>query len=104
MLAEDARNTRFFLKDEEIQLMIDRVDQDRGDAHVTEFSIKIYLAHCTDWKIWFFCTNFGLSGTVTYSVAYFLPIILRDTLGFSVAKSQCLTAPVSLNPTYKLYS
>ena len=30
---------------------------------------------------------------MTYAVSYFLPIILRDTLGFSVAESQCLTAP-----------
>ncbi len=38
--------------------------------------------------------NFELSGLVTYSASYFLPIILRDSLGFDVAKSQCLTAPV----------
>ena len=31
--------------------------------------------------------------TVTYSFAFFMPIILRDGLGFSVAASQCLVAP-----------
>ena len=31
--------------------------------------------------------------TVTYSFAFFLPIILNDTLGFSLAASQCLNAP-----------
>ena len=93
--------------------MIDRVDRDRGDAHVTEFNIWSYLAEGKDWKVWCFAINFGLSGTkqaeclgvimsadwfaglVTYSISYFLPIILRDTLGFSVALAQCLTAPVS---------
>ena len=110
---EDAHKSKFFLKEDEIQIMIDRVDRDRGDAHVTEFNIWSYIAEGKDWKAWCFAINFGLSGTkrfdrtsaviaanrraglVTYSISYFLPIILRDTLGFSVALAQCLTAPVS---------
>lgn len=31
--------------------------------------------------------------TVSYAIAYFLPIILRDGMGFSIAASQCLVAP-----------
>ncbi|EEY16872.1 conserved hypothetical protein [Verticillium alfalfae VaMs.102] len=36
-----------------------------------------------------------LSGltAITYAVAYFLPMILRDQMGFSLAASQCLIAP-----------
>jgi hypothetical protein len=75
--------------------MIERVDRDRGDAHVTEFNIWEYLAQGKDWKIWCFAANFGLAGLVSYSVSYFLPIIMREDLGFSVMMSQCLTAPVS---------
>ena len=30
---------------------------------------------------------------VGYALAYFMPIILRESMGFSIAKSQCLTAP-----------
>ena len=92
---EDAHKSKFFLNDDELRIMIDRVDQDRGDAHVTPFDIWSYLAQGKDWKVWCFAANFGLSGLVTYSISYFLPIILRDTLGFSVTLSQCLTAPVS---------
>ena len=66
-----------------------------GDAHVTEFNIWSYLGEAKDWKCWCFALNFGMAGLVTYSAAYFLPIILRDSLGFDVAKAQCLTAPVS---------
>jgi MFS family permease len=33
------------------------------------------------------------STTVTYALAYFLPIILRENMGFSIAASQCLVAP-----------
>ena len=90
---EEAHKSLLFLKDDEIQLMIDRVDRDRGDAHITPFHFWNYLAQGKDWKIWFFAANFGFAGLVTYSVSYFLPIILRETLGFSVVKAQCLTAP-----------
>jgi hypothetical protein len=31
--------------------------------------------------------------TVAYAIAYFLPIILRNGMGFSVGASQCLIAP-----------
>ena len=34
-----------------------------------------------------------LSTTTSYAIAFFLPIILRNGLGFSIAKSQCLVAP-----------
>jgi hypothetical protein len=51
-----------------------------------------------DTIIRFFAANFGLSGLVTYAVSYFLPIILRNTLGFSVVQAQCLTAPVRRFP------
>ena len=90
---EDARKSWKFLKEDEIVTMIDRVERDRGDAHITKFDFWKYLQQGKDWKVWCFATNFGLSGLVTYSVSYFLPIILRETLGFDVAKSQCLTAP-----------
>ena len=41
---EDAHKSKLFLTDDEIQIMIDRVDRDRGDAHITPFNIWIYLA------------------------------------------------------------
>ncbi|KAK3701553.1 hypothetical protein LTR37_015407 [Vermiconidia calcicola] len=90
---EDAHKSKFFLTSEEIELMNERIERDRGDSHVTKFDIWKYLAEAKDWKCWLFATNFGCAGLVTYSIAYFLPIILRDTLEFSVVMSQCLTAP-----------
>ena len=35
----------------------------------------------------------SLLTTTTYAIAYFLPIILLDGMGFSLAASQCLVAP-----------
>jgi len=36
----------------------------------------------------FFCLT-----TVTYAIAYFLPIILMEGMGFGVGEAQCLSAP-----------
>jgi hypothetical protein len=36
----------------------------------------------------FFCIT-----TCTYAIAYFLPVILREGMGFSIGASQCLVAP-----------
>ncbi|OGE47299.1 hypothetical protein PENARI_c051G11455 [Penicillium arizonense] len=44
-------------------------------------------------KEWAFLNERDSLNTVTYAIAYFLPIILRDNMGFSVIASQCLTAP-----------
>jgi hypothetical protein len=30
---------------------------------------------------------------MAYAISYFLPIILRENMGFSIAESQCLAAP-----------
>lgn len=40
-------------------------------------------------------TCLGLTAAVTYAAAYFLPIVLRQGLGFSEAAAQCMSAPVS---------
>ncbi|KAK5162376.1 hypothetical protein LTS14_000723 [Recurvomyces mirabilis] len=90
---EDASKSWKFLSPDEAQVMIDRVDKDRGDAHLPPFSLKSYLKTALDWKVWSFAANFGLSAVVTYSVAYFLPIVLKNELGFSQVAALCLPAP-----------
>ncbi|KAJ0413500.1 major facilitator superfamily domain-containing protein [Aspergillus carlsbadensis] len=57
------------------------------------FSLSRSFRPALDLKVWglgmiFFCLT-----TVTCSIFYFLPVILRENLGFSVAASQCLVAP-----------
>lgn len=91
---EKAANTWNFLTEEEVQLVIARINADRHDVVVPPFKLTEYLSHAKDWKIWFFAANFCLTSVINYSVAYFLPIVLRDELGFSVAAAQCLNTPV----------
>ncbi len=52
-----------------------------------------YLRAGADLKVWVYAMIFFNTTTVTYALAYFLPIILTGNMGFSVGASQCLVAP-----------
>ncbi|KAF1811279.1 MFS general substrate transporter [Eremomyces bilateralis CBS 781.70] len=82
-----------FLNDREKQWVINRVNADRGDANVEAFSMKKFLGAGLDIKVWGYALIFFDSTTLAYALAYFLPIILKDGMGFGVAEAQCLGAP-----------
>ncbi|KAL2372501.1 phthalate transporter [Blastomyces gilchristii SLH14081] len=82
-----------FLNQDECAFIIRRLNKDRGDADAEPFTIKRFLRPALDLKIWGFGMIFFCLTTVTYAIAYFLPIILHDNMGFSVSESQCLVAP-----------
>lgn len=82
-----------FLNRREAEFIVARIEQDRHDAIAVPFSLKHYMACAADLKIWGFASLFGLTTTVTYAIAYFLPQILQEGMGFGVAASQCLIAP-----------
>ncbi|KAG7005719.1 MFS-type transporter cnsO [Physcia stellaris] len=82
-----------FLSAEERQLIVARVNQDRGDADLENFTFKKWLGGASDWKIWAYGLSFGCATTVTYALAYFLPIILNQELKFDTGTAQCLIAP-----------
>ncbi|KAL4889491.1 major facilitator superfamily domain-containing protein [Aspergillus ambiguus] len=91
---EDAHRNYRFLQPAELEIVMERVRRDRADADITPFRLKEYLAHGLDWRLWAFSLNFFSTALITYSVQYFLPIILETTLGFSNTYALCLTAPV----------
>ncbi|KAK3070708.1 hypothetical protein LTR53_009990 [Teratosphaeriaceae sp. CCFEE 6253] len=82
-----------FLTEREAAFVVARIEVDRHDAIPEEFSIAKYIRCAADLKIWGFATLFMCTTTVTYAIAYFLPIILQEGMGFDVAKAQCLIAP-----------
>src|SRR5699024_10708384 len=90
---DSTRKTWSFLSTHEKSIIIARVNADRGDVEVPPFKIGNFLRAGTDWKIWAYALIFFGSTTITYSLAYFLPIILNQNLGFDVGTSQCLVAP-----------
>ncbi|KAF2401836.1 MFS general substrate transporter [Trichodelitschia bisporula] len=90
---EDAAKDWKFLTPREVKWVIDRVNADRGDAHTERFTLAKYLKGAADLKVWAFAMIFCCTTTVSYALAYFLPIILKEQLHFSIAKAQCLGAP-----------
>ncbi|KAF2674723.1 MFS general substrate transporter [Microthyrium microscopicum] len=82
-----------FLTARETQFVLARVNADRSDAVTEKWALKKFLGPALDWKIWGFAMIFGMTTTVSYALAYFLPIILNRGLGYSVGVTQCLTAP-----------
>lgn len=82
-----------FLNEKEAAFIVATIEQDRHDTVAEDFNLGKYLKNAMDSKVWGFAWLFGLTTTVTYAIAYFLPIILKDGMGFSTAEAQCLIAP-----------
>jgi len=82
-----------FLTQKESDFIVARIEKDRSDAIAAKFNLSAYIRCGADLKVWGFAAIFGLTTTITYAIAFFLPIILKDGLGFSVGMSQVLVAP-----------
>lgn len=90
---DSKRKSWSFLGERERAWVCARVEADRGDAKVLPFNLKRFLSAGSDWKIWVYALIFFNSTTITYALAYFLPIILTQRMGFDVGAAQCLVAP-----------
>ncbi|KAE8454444.1 hypothetical protein EG329_000066 [Mollisiaceae sp. DMI_Dod_QoI] len=82
-----------FLNEKEADFIVARIEHDRADIKVEPFHLGTYLRTGLDWKVWGFSMLYVLTTTNSYAIAYFLPIILRDGMGFDIAEAQCLVAP-----------
>lgn len=90
---DSKRSNWAFLGERDRQWICARVQADRGDVTAPPFSIKGYLGAALDIKIWAYAMIFFNTTTVTYALAYFLPLILNGNMGFTVGQAQCLIAP-----------
>ncbi|OCT53025.1 putative transporter [Cladophialophora carrionii] len=90
---EDSPKSWHFLNEAEASWVVARIEKDRSDTFPDEFSVGKYLRNALDSKVWAFAWLYMLTTTNSYAIAYFLPIILRSGMNFSVAAAQCLTAP-----------
>ncbi|KAL8694366.1 MAG: hypothetical protein Q9224_003582, partial [Gallowayella concinna] len=90
---EKADQSWKFLNKDERDFIVRRINKDRDDVIPEKFTIARFLKPALDIKLWILAFISFLIITVTTSISVFLPIILRNGLGFSVAASQCLIAP-----------
>ncbi|GMK57426.1 hypothetical protein CspeluHIS016_0402600 [Cutaneotrichosporon spelunceum] len=81
-----------FLTEHQKNIIITRIQRDRGDAEVDKLTMKLFWEYITDFKLWLFGYFFGSTTLASYSLAYFLPGILAQ-MGFDNALAQILVAP-----------
>jgi hypothetical protein len=93
-----------FLNEEEADFIVARIEKDRHDAIPEPFMVGKYLKNALDLKVWGFAVIFMLTTTCTYAIAYFLPIILNEGMGFSVAASECLVSPPYVAAAIVMYA
>lgn len=90
---EKAEQSFLFLNKAETNLAVERIQRDRKDALPTPFSWTVIFKQFMDPKLYGFATLFFLLNLVSTALSYFLPIILRNGMGFSENKSILLSAP-----------
>ena len=82
-----------FLNEKEADYVVARIEHDRHDIKLEPFALGSYLRNALDSKVWAFSALYMFTTTNSYAIAYFLPTILKDGMGFDEAKAQCLVAP-----------
>jgi MFS family permease len=90
---DDGKTYWGFLTARETKYVVAQVEKDRGDTVAEPFSMKAFVESAKDPKIWLFAMLFFDTTTITYALAYFLPVILQVGLHFNIAMSQCMIAP-----------
>ncbi|KZW01247.1 MFS general substrate transporter [Exidia glandulosa HHB12029] len=90
---DSKRKTWAFLTQRELDWICDRITRDRGDSHTPPFNLRKFLGSGLDWKVWAYALLFFNTTTMTYALAYTLPLILVGSMGFTVGQAQCLVAP-----------
>ncbi|KAM3519510.1 hypothetical protein MY4038_009763 [Beauveria bassiana] len=87
------RPTWKFLSNDELRWVVSRIQQGRGDSAMSKFELKKFVRSGLDLKMWAYAMLFSNTTTITYALAYTLPLILIDNMGFTVGQAQCLVAP-----------
>ncbi|RDA94934.1 hypothetical protein CP533_0093 [Ophiocordyceps camponoti-saundersi (nom. inval.)] len=90
---DSSRPSWRFLDARERQWVVDRIEADRADSRVTAFQPALFARAARDWRIWVYGLVFFNTTTISYALAYTLPLILVGSMGFSVGAAQCLVAP-----------
>ncbi|PHH66940.1 hypothetical protein CDD81_5292 [Ophiocordyceps australis] len=100
---EDAHKSFKFLTKDESDFIIRRVNRDRADAVTEPFTLAKFFKPAFDFTTWVYALLFFCVCTMSYSISYFLPIILLG-MGFSVGASQCLVVPPWVFTGFVMYA
>ncbi|KAM0432016.1 hypothetical protein ACHAQK_009932 [Fusarium lateritium] len=85
-----------FLTVEERAFVKARLAEDRGPEEREKVTGKVLARTAADWKPWAFSLMYMAGAVGVYAFLFFLPIILRGGLGYSLELSFILSTPPSL--------
>jgi hypothetical protein len=87
-----ASGKRSSFTQQELEIILDRVERDRGDAEPDSLTLHKVLRLMMRWELWVYGFMFLCCSAPIYAFAYFIQIILT-TLGYSTAVVFLLCAP-----------
>lgn len=90
---ENSSSSYRFLTAQEAALVSQRILRDRGDLIPQQFALRKVLVHAKDLKGRVFACLFFMQNIVSTALAYFVPIILQNGLGYSSDAAIVLSAP-----------
>ncbi|OTB01914.1 hypothetical protein M426DRAFT_74946 [Hypoxylon sp. CI-4A] len=88
------RNT--FLSAQEAALVKARLAEDRGDEERERVTWPVFVETVADWKVWAFALMYSAGAVGVYAFLFFLPLILRNGMGYSQELAFVLSAPPAL--------
>lgn len=87
-----ASGRRSFLTQDELGIVLERVERDRGDSLPDKLTIPKFWQHVTMWQLWIYGFMFLTCSAPIYAFAYFIQTILK-TMGYTTAVVFLLCAP-----------
>ncbi|KAF5393375.1 hypothetical protein D9757_000508 [Collybiopsis confluens] len=81
-----------FLNKEQTKFVLQRIEEDRGDALPDIVTIWKILRHLADWKIWVYGIMFMCTTIPAYAIGFFVTIILSG-MGWDLTHALLLSAP-----------
>jgi hypothetical protein len=68
----------------ELEVVLDRVERDRGDSLPDKLTWQKFWRHVLSWQLWVYGFMFLCCSAPIYAFAYFIQTILK-TMGYSTA-------------------
>lgn len=93
LVIDEYPNKSTFLSQEQREIAVQLINRDRDEHDEEKLTLRLVRENILDWKLWVFGLIYMLCVATTYGLAYFVPLILKDRMGYSGAISQLLTTP-----------
>lgn len=91
----DKAEKKGFLSQREAAVVLQRIENDRGDSVDDPLTWAKFLHHLKDIRLWAYATMFMSTTMPAYAFSYFLPVILLG-MGYSPGLANALSAPPAI--------